>query len=310
MTATLSPQERGKRAAGEAAAALVADGMRLGLGTGSTAAWFVKALAARNLSNLRCVPTSEATADLARSLGLPLTTLEDVSGIDLTVDGADEVGPGLALIKGGGAALLREKLVWEASDRCLVIADAAGSKRTLDDVATEYERLSGRTPRHLLWFTVFAALRYAIVSVRTTKRGVHFGQQQMPEDLDDLVMHRAGLERLLADSARTMTDGGGEFTALKTILEGRDRVAVHQVGADLGRLRVVRAEAEIDVVGVERDERVRAHGRLHVVAGEPLVFDRDDGRVLPGLLVEDAVDVALNEGLAVGVAVRVAVAPG
>ena len=99
--------------------------MKVGLGTGSTAAWFVKALAARNLTGLRCVPTSEKTADLARELGLPLTTLEDVSRIDLTVDGADEVGPGLALIKGGGAALLREKLVWEASDRCIVIADAA-----------------------------------------------------------------------------------------------------------------------------------------------------------------------------------------
>ena len=99
--------------------------MIVGLGTGSTAAWFVKALAARNLTGLRCVPTSERTADLARELGLPLVSLEDVSKIDLTVDGADEVGPGLALIKGGGAALLREKLVWEASARCIVIADAA-----------------------------------------------------------------------------------------------------------------------------------------------------------------------------------------
>jgi len=114
-----------KRRAGEAAAFRVEAGMIVGLGTGSTAAWFVKALAARNLPNLRCVPTSEATADLARELGLPLVTLEDVSRIDLTVDGADEIGPGLALIKGGGAALLREKLVWEASSTCLVIADAA-----------------------------------------------------------------------------------------------------------------------------------------------------------------------------------------
>jgi ribose 5-phosphate isomerase A len=114
-----------KRAAGEAAAALVGEGMVVGLGTGSTAAWFVKALAARNLPGLRCVPTSEKTADQARELGLPLSTLEDTPRIDLTVDGADEIGPGLALIKGGGAALLREKLVWEASDRCVVIADSA-----------------------------------------------------------------------------------------------------------------------------------------------------------------------------------------
>lgn len=120
-----------KKAAGEAAAELVEAGMVVGLGTGSTAAWFVKALAARGLNGLRCVPTSEATADLARELGLPLVTLEDVGRIDLTVDGADEVGPGLALIKGGGAALLREKLVWEASARCVVIADAAKRVETL-----------------------------------------------------------------------------------------------------------------------------------------------------------------------------------
>ena len=128
-----------KRRAGETAALRVESGMMVGLGTGSTAAWFVKALAARNLSGLRCVPTSEKTADLARELGLPLTTLEDVSRIDLTVDGADEIGPGLALIKGGGAALLREKLVWEASDRCIVIADAAKVVATLGIFALPIE---------------------------------------------------------------------------------------------------------------------------------------------------------------------------
>jgi ribose 5-phosphate isomerase A len=113
-----------KRISGEAAAELVEAGMVVGLGTGSTAAWFVKALAARKL-DIRGVPTSEATANLARELGVALATLDDVKSIDLTVDGADEVGPGLSLIKGGGAALLREKLVWEASKRCVVIADAA-----------------------------------------------------------------------------------------------------------------------------------------------------------------------------------------
>ncbi len=128
-----------KQHAGEAAAQLIQSGMTVGLGTGSTAAWFVKALAARNLADLRCVPTSEATADLARSLGLPLTTLEDVARIDITVDGADEVGPGLALIKGGGAALLREKLVWEASDRCVVIADAAKVVKALGKFALPIE---------------------------------------------------------------------------------------------------------------------------------------------------------------------------
>ena len=113
-----------KRAAGEAAAALVRDGSVVGLGTGSTAAWFVRALAERKL-DVRCVPTSEDTAELARSLGLRLTSLDEISIIDLTVDGADEIGPGLDVIKGGGGALLREKLVWEASKRCVIIADAA-----------------------------------------------------------------------------------------------------------------------------------------------------------------------------------------
>jgi ribose 5-phosphate isomerase A len=116
-----------KRAAGEAAAALVESGMVLGLGTGSTAAWFVRAVGERALKErleLRCVPTSTATAGLAEVLGLPLIELGQAE-IDLTVDGADEIGPGLSLIKGGGAALLREKLVWEASHRCVVIADAA-----------------------------------------------------------------------------------------------------------------------------------------------------------------------------------------
>lgn len=113
-----------KRAAGEAAALLVESGMVVGLGTGSTAAWFVKALAARKL-DIVGIATSTATADLAASLGMKLAELGETREIDLTVDGADEIGPGLSLIKGGGAALLREKLVWEASKRCIVIADVA-----------------------------------------------------------------------------------------------------------------------------------------------------------------------------------------
>ena len=95
-----------KRAAGEAAALLVESGMVVGLGTGSTAAWFVKALAARKL-DIVGVATSTATANLAASLGMKLAELGETREIDLTVDGADEIGPGLSLIKGGGAALLR-----------------------------------------------------------------------------------------------------------------------------------------------------------------------------------------------------------
>jgi ribose 5-phosphate isomerase A len=119
----MSPDDQ-KRAAGEAAAELVKSGMVVGLGTGLTAAWFVKALAARKL-DIVGVPTSRATGELAMSLGIKIAQLGETKTIDLTVDGADEIGPALSLIKGGGAALLREKLVWEASKRCVVIADAA-----------------------------------------------------------------------------------------------------------------------------------------------------------------------------------------
>jgi ribose 5-phosphate isomerase A len=119
-----------KRAAAEAAAELVDETVYvIGLGTGSTSGHFVHAVAARiqalGLERRACVATSVGTGDLARSLGLTLLALDEVGTIDLTVDGADEIGPGLSLIKGGGGALLREKLVWEASRRCVVIADAS-----------------------------------------------------------------------------------------------------------------------------------------------------------------------------------------
>ena len=113
-----------KQAAGQAAALLIEPGMTVGLGSGTTAEAFVRALARRKLS-VRAVATSEATATLAAGLGFGLADLDAAGPIDLTVDGADEIGPGLALIKGGGAALLREKLVWEASVRRVVIAEAA-----------------------------------------------------------------------------------------------------------------------------------------------------------------------------------------
>lgn len=122
-----------KRRAAAAALAHVEDGMRLGLGTGSTAAHFVRLVGERVADGLKvvCVPTSEATRRLAESCGIPLTTLDETPELDLTVDGADEVGPGLALIKGGGGALLREKIVANASARMIVIADAGKRVATL-----------------------------------------------------------------------------------------------------------------------------------------------------------------------------------
>ncbi len=117
--------EAQKRAASARALDFVRPGMRLGLGTGSTARHFVELLAERVRAGLAvlAVPTSEATRRDAERLGVPLTTLEETPELDLTVDGADEIGPDLTLIKGGGGALLREKIVACASARLVVIAD-------------------------------------------------------------------------------------------------------------------------------------------------------------------------------------------
>lgn len=120
--------EEMKRAAAARAAELVRDGMRLGLGTGSTARHFVAIVGEKVRAGLKvvCVPTSEATRLQAEAEGIPLTTLDETPELDLTVDGADELDDSLRLIKGGGGALLREKIVAAASRRMVVIAD--GSK--------------------------------------------------------------------------------------------------------------------------------------------------------------------------------------
>ncbi len=125
-----SPADIAKRAAATRALRMVEDGMTLGLGTGSTAAWFVRLLAERVAAEglkVTGVATSSATVRLCAEVGLPLTALEEAGPIDLTVDGADEFDPDLNLIKGGGAALLQEKIVAASSRRMVVVAD--GGKR-------------------------------------------------------------------------------------------------------------------------------------------------------------------------------------
>ena len=111
-----------RRAAGEAAAALVRDGMTLGYGTGRAAAAALEALARRQL-RVRGVPTSERTAALCRELGLALTTLEETPQLDLCIDGADEIDPRKQALKGGGGAMVREKLVALASDRRVLVIE-------------------------------------------------------------------------------------------------------------------------------------------------------------------------------------------
>jgi ribose 5-phosphate isomerase A len=118
--------EEEKEAAGRAAAELVRDGDVVGLGTGSTAYFAVVALGERVKAGLKItgIPTSLQTADLARAVGIPLTTLDEHPEIDITIDGADEIDSKLNLIKGGGGALLREKVVASASKKMVVVADS------------------------------------------------------------------------------------------------------------------------------------------------------------------------------------------
>jgi ribose 5-phosphate isomerase A len=135
MPKTLSEADLAKRAAAARALDYVEDGMRLGLGTGSTADWFTRLLGERvrggGLGKLVCVPTSIRTGELAEAARIRLTTLDEAGWLDLTVDGADEIDGALNLIKGGGGALLQEKIVATASDRMVVIADPSKRVGTL-----------------------------------------------------------------------------------------------------------------------------------------------------------------------------------
>ena len=121
-----NPVEQMKQKAALRALEFVESGMKLGLGTGSTARFFVNGLGAKltdGLSDIVCVPTSEATREQAESLNIKLAPLDELQRLDMTVDGADELDDALRLIKGGGGALLREKIVAAASDKMIVIAD-------------------------------------------------------------------------------------------------------------------------------------------------------------------------------------------
>ena len=137
-----------KRAAAEAAAALVEDGMRVGLGTGSTVRYLLPALAQRRLT-LRCVATSPATHSLAEQLGLVVEAFETLDALDIAIDGADQVAPDGWVIKGGGGAHTREKIVAAAADRFVVIASG-------DKVV---DALAPPVPLELLAFGIPATLR-------------------------------------------------------------------------------------------------------------------------------------------------------
>ena len=134
MAQELSPIDKAKFVAAKRATEYVEDGMRVGLGTGSTAAWMVRCLGEMVREgglNIKGVPTSTRTADLARQVGIEVISLDEAKWLDLTIDGTDEYDANLNLIKGGGGALLQEKIVATASDMMVVIADVSKRVETL-----------------------------------------------------------------------------------------------------------------------------------------------------------------------------------
>jgi ribose 5-phosphate isomerase A len=145
----MSAQDEQMREAAQSAAALVEPGMRVGLGTGRTVAWLLRALAARKLTDLRCVATSPETEQAATALGIPVEPFDGLDRLDIAIDGADQVTDGRWAIKGGHGAHLREKIVAAAADRFVVIVSA-------DKLV---ERLRPPVPLELERFGLAATLR-------------------------------------------------------------------------------------------------------------------------------------------------------
>ncbi len=202
MPADLSPIDKAKFVAAKRAVEFVESGMRLGLGTGSTAAWMVRCLAERIREEglkVKGVPTSTRTAELAHQLGVPIMSLDEAKWLDLTIDGADEIDPNLNLIKGGGAALLQEKIVATASDQMIVIADAAKDVSVLGAFPLPVEVIP------FGWQTTKALLEETLVSLDVLNRDVSLrmnGDKPLLTDeanyIVDLHLKRIGNPRQLA----------------------------------------------------------------------------------------------------------------
>jgi ribose 5-phosphate isomerase A len=202
MTAELSPIDKAKFVAAKRAVDFIESGMKVGLGTGSTAAWMVRCLGERvREEGLKIVgvPTSTRTAQLARQMGIHVTSLDEAKWLDVTIDGADEFDQQLALIKGGGAALLQEKIVATASDLMIVIADAAKEVQQLGAFPLPIEVIP------FGWQTSKALVEEMLVSMDVLARDVTLrmnGERPLVTDesnyILDLHLKRIGNPRQLA----------------------------------------------------------------------------------------------------------------
>ncbi|CUH99763.1 MULTISPECIES: ribose-5-phosphate isomerase RpiA [Leisingera] len=202
MTGELSPIDKAKFVAAKRAAEMVEDGMRVGLGTGSTAAWLVRCLGEmvqKDGLKITAVPTSSRTAALARDVGINVVSLDEAKWLDMTIDGADEFDADLNLIKGGGGAHLQEKIVATASDQMVVIADASKSVETLGAFPLPVEVL------RFGWQSSQALIEETLVSMDVMGRSTTLRMNgDVPFVTDegnyilDLHLHRIGNARQLA----------------------------------------------------------------------------------------------------------------
>ncbi|GGD17925.1 ribose-5-phosphate isomerase A [Aureimonas glaciei] len=222
-----------KDRAAQAALAHVEDGMRLGIGTGSTAEAFIRALGEKVAGGLRVtgVATSERTAALCASLSIPIVTLEDMPALDLTIDGADEIDPALRLIKGGGGALLREKIVAAASERMIVIADATKQVETLGAFPLPIE-ING-----FGMMSTYLAIRKAAAGLGLS---------------GDIVLRKAGEGPAITDSGHLILDASfgriPDSEALSAALHAVPGVVEHGLFLGLATFAVIASDEGVTVL--------------------------------------------------------------
>ncbi len=192
-----------KEAAARASLQFVKDGQVVGLGTGSTAAFFIKLLAEKVRAGLRIrgIPTSLRSGELAQSLGIPLTTLDECQDIDVTVDGADEVDPQLRLIKGGGGAMLREKIVASATKKLVIVADASKQVAVLGKFPLPVEVIG--------FAQALVAKRIGELGAQVSVRRREDGQPYMTDEHHHILDCRFGLIRDPDALAQELSDMPG-----------------------------------------------------------------------------------------------------
>ncbi|BDA85121.1 ribose-5-phosphate isomerase A [Aureimonas sp. SA4125] len=222
-----------KDKAARAALEHVEDGMRLGIGTGSTAEAFIRALGERVASGLRIsgVATSERTAKLCASLDIPIVTLEEMPALDLAIDGADEIDPALRMIKGGGGALLREKIVAAASERMIVIVDQAKQVETLGAFPLPIE-ING--------FGMMATY----LAIQKAAAALGLG--------GDIVLRKEGDGPFITDSGHLILDASfgriPDSEALSAALHAVPGVVEHGLFLDLATFAVVASDSGVTVI--------------------------------------------------------------